>query len=92
MPLNTPTFLVGDRVLWRGALGAAFPREARIICADTMGDLAVYDLDNGHWAYSDQLSPLPSQAVNEFRRALETVTTPILNFTGKVVPFVPRKV
>jgi len=91
MSLNSSTFLVGDRVLWRGSSGAAPPREARIICADTMNNLAVYDLDNGHWAYADQLSPLP-QAVNEFRRALEAVTTPILNLTGKVVPFVPRKV
>ena len=87
MTTNNPTFLVGDRVLWRGALGAAPPRVARIICADKMDGLEAYDLDNGHWAYADQLSPLPPQATNDFRRTLEAVTTPILNLTGKVVPF-----
>jgi hypothetical protein len=52
-----------------------------------MDGLEAYDLDNGHWAYADQLSPLPPQATNDFRRTLEAVTTPILDLTGKVVPF-----
>jgi hypothetical protein len=54
-------FDVGQRVLWRGGFGMNAPRIATIV--DNTGeknDQRVYDLDNGHWAYGDQLEPLPA--------------------------------
>ena len=87
-------FQIGERVMWRGSFGSAPPAEALIISRGWENDEPVYDLASGHWAYERQLSPLPAEVVvatNEFRRALETVTTPILELQGNVIPFTQRR-
>lgn len=49
-------FKVGDRVLYRGCWGA-FPEEpATITGIGTKNGRRVYDLDNNHWGYEDQLT------------------------------------
>lgn len=90
----THKFQIGERVMWRGSFGSAPPVETLVIGRGYKNDEPVYDLASGHWAYEGQLSPLPAKVVvatNEFRRALETVTTPILELQGNVVPFSRRR-
>lgn len=51
-------FEVGQRVLWRGGFGSDPERVAVIVGNGTKNNRPVYDLDNGHWAYEDQLRGL----------------------------------
>lgn len=46
---------VGEVVSWRGGWGREAPKLAKIIDVGEKNDQAVYDLDNGHWAYEYQL-------------------------------------
>ena len=48
-------FELGQQVIWRGGWGSQPPRPARIVGKGEKNDSPVYDLDNGHWAYEDQL-------------------------------------
>jgi len=46
---------IGQEVMWRGSWGNQAPKPARIIDTGEKNGQAVYDLDNGHWAYEYQL-------------------------------------
>lgn len=50
-------FEVGETVMWRGGWGSHAPKPAKIIGTGDKNEQPVYDLDNGHWAYEDQLEP-----------------------------------
>lgn len=49
-------FKIGQRVIWRGGWGTRAPEPAKIVGTGEKNGEAVYDLDNGHWAYEYQLS------------------------------------
>ncbi len=49
-------FKIGDKVLWRGGFGADAQKKVTIIGTGTKNGSKVYDLDNDHWAYAEQLS------------------------------------
>ena len=49
-------YKVGQEVIWRGGWGTRAPQPAKIVDIGEKNDAPVYDLDNGHWAYEDQLS------------------------------------
>lgn len=51
-------FQVGQFVMWRGGWGKHAPQPAKIIGIGVELGEVVYDLDNRHWAYADQLSPI----------------------------------
>lgn len=51
-------FYIGTVVMWRGGFGTDEPKLATIIGHGEKNDKPVYDLDNGHWCYQDQLSPV----------------------------------
>ena len=48
-------FQIGDQVMWSGGWGTRAPKLATIVDLGEKNDEPVYDLDNGHWAYEDQL-------------------------------------
>ena len=48
-------FQIGDQVMWSGGWGTRAPKLATIVNLGEKNDEPVYDLDNGHWAYEDQL-------------------------------------
>lgn len=48
-------FRIGQTVIWRGGWGTQPPKSARIVDTGEKNGRAVYDLDNGHWAYEYQL-------------------------------------
>lgn len=48
-------FKIGQEVLWSGSWGTQDPKPAKIVDCGEKNDWAVYDLDNGHWAYEYQL-------------------------------------
>ena len=64
---------IGDTVNWRGCFGSALPLSAKVIGITDGGKYGddvteidwskvtkrnvVVDLDNGHWAYAEQISP-----------------------------------
>lgn len=56
-------FEVGQTVMWRGGWGTRAPKEAKIIDIGEKNDAVVYDLDNGHWAYEDQLEEVSHERV-----------------------------
>jgi hypothetical protein len=56
---------IGNKVNWRGALGAYPPKEVTIIGDGMEGGEVVYDLDNGHWAYGHQLTNRALAEVDE---------------------------
>ena len=47
---------IGNKVNWQGKYGTGPVEEVTIIGDGMEGDLVVYDLDNGHWAYGHQLT------------------------------------
>ena len=47
---------IGNKVNWQGKYGTGPVEEVTIIGDGMEGDLVVYDLDNGHWAYGNQLT------------------------------------
>ena len=47
---------IGNKVNWKGKYGTGPVKEVTIIGDGMEGDLVVYDLDNGHWAYGHQLT------------------------------------
>jgi hypothetical protein len=52
-----PKFAVGERVWWKGGFGRYDQKLATVTGNDGEKNGArVYDLDNGHWAYADQLA------------------------------------
>ena len=55
-PIPPHQFEIGQLVRWRGAWGSQPPQPVIITGIATKNDRTVYDLDNGHWAYEDQLS------------------------------------
>lgn len=59
-------FKVGQVVWWRGGWGLEPAHLAKITAITPNGKngRTVVDLDNGHWAYLDQLSPLPENIPN----------------------------
>ena len=59
---------VGDRVMWRGAFGAAVARPATITGLGEKNGRPLYDLDNGHWAYETQIDGLVAEPVKEDKR------------------------
>lgn len=54
------TYEVGQTVMWRGSWGTKAPKAAKIIGTGEKNDQAVYDLDNGHWCYEDQIDGVVS--------------------------------
>jgi hypothetical protein len=48
-------YQVGQEVIWRGSWGSQSPKPAKIVDTGEKNGKAVYDLDNGHWAYEYQL-------------------------------------
>lgn len=48
-------FEIGQEVQWSGSWGTRASKPAKIIDKGEKNGQAVYDLDNGHWAYEYQL-------------------------------------
>ena len=48
-------FKIGQRVMWRGSWGTDPAKPATITGKGTKNGRPVYDLDNGHWCYENQL-------------------------------------
>ena len=46
---------IGDTVEYRGAFGAGPVRQATILDFDEKNGKRLVDLDNGHWAYLNQI-------------------------------------
>lgn len=53
-----PGYRVGDRIIYRGAFGTAKPTVATITGLGTKNGQPLVDLDDGHWAYLDQIDSL----------------------------------
>jgi hypothetical protein len=49
-------FRKGQRVQWRGGFGRDGAKPALIAGTGEKNGRPVYDLDNGHWCYEEQLS------------------------------------
>ena len=49
---------IGQEVMWSGSWGTRAPQPAKIIDKGEKNGQAVYDLDNGHWAYEYQLEEI----------------------------------
>ena len=55
-------FKIGQHVMWRGGWGEQPPARAVIAGYGQHKGRRVYDLDNGHWAYAEQLQPATDRA------------------------------
>lgn len=55
-------YALGQWVIWRGGWGSRPPLPARIVGQGEKNESPVYDLENGHWAYEDQLQPMEDQS------------------------------
>lgn len=53
---------VGQTVMWRGGFGTDIPLPARIVGFGSKNGRALVDLDNGHWAYLDQIQAVKAVA------------------------------
>jgi hypothetical protein len=51
-------FKTGETVLWRGGFGADNEKKVKITGVGKKNGSTVYDLDNDHWAYAEQLSKI----------------------------------
>ena len=49
------SYEVGQTVMWRGSWGTQAPKAVKIIDLGSKNGEPVYDLDNEHWCYEDQI-------------------------------------
>jgi hypothetical protein len=57
---------IGQRVMWRGSWGRNAPLPATIVGMGGKNGEPVYDLNNGHWAYEDQLDAMEEDEVDVY--------------------------
>lgn len=46
---------INDMIMYRPSFGTATPTKAKIVGVGEKNDRVVYDLDNNHWCYEDQI-------------------------------------
>lgn len=80
-------FNIGEQVIWRGGWGTRTPQSARIVDRGEKNDSPVYDLDNGHWAYEDQLNREEEPSLRNLLKAalILAITAPTEADTDKAV-------
>ena len=80
-------FAIGDQVMWRGGWGRNAPALAKIIDLGEKNGEAVYDLDNGHWAYEHQLDRDEEPSLRDMLKAalILAITAPTEDDTDKAI-------
>lgn len=56
--MNYENYQLNQTVWWRGGYGHEAPKQAKIIDFGEKNDRPTVSLDNGHWAYLDQIQPV----------------------------------